>query len=105
MKLARKLTLSLLVALCAVLALHAWLQAQREVAFYEADARRDDRFIGTTLAAAFDKTWSLEGRARAMALVEEVNAHPGPVRVRWVAPEEIPSPSALGAETFRLDAE
>lgn len=103
MKLARKLTLALLVGMTAVLALHAYLQLQREAAFYERDTIADHRHYGHALATAFEKVRALEGEAAGEAFLNAVNERATkpldrrPVQVRRLglgdaaeAPPEVP---------------
>lgn len=84
MKLARKLTLALLLGMFAVLALHGWFEVRRERAFYAYDAERDHRVIGHALATAFMKVWAIEGEAAALEFLTRASARMGPVQVGYL---------------------
>ena len=84
MKLARKLTLFLLLAMCIVLALDAWVGIWRETRLLEKDMRTDQRDTGRALASAIADTWERDGHDRALALVDEANARALQLQFRWV---------------------
>lgn len=84
MKLARKLTLALVVAVCAVLAAHGWLSARRELAFFEEDRARDAHAVGRTLVAVVREVWRTQGEARARAIVGEANEREANVSFKWI---------------------
>ncbi len=99
MKLARKLTLALVVAVCAVLAVHGWLSARRELAFFEEDRARGAHAVGRTLVAVVREVWRTQGEARARAIVGEANEREGAVSFKWVwLGEDVPDAPAVPAD-------
>jgi two-component system, NtrC family, sensor kinase len=84
MKLARKLTLALMVGILLVLAGNAAYRVQREIALFERDSRRDSLLLGRTLAGSVARVWPTVGESQALDLVEDANQREGAVRIRWV---------------------
>jgi signal transduction histidine kinase len=84
MRLARKLTLALVVAIFAVMAGNAYLQVRREVSLFEADLIEDQHIIGETLRSAVETIWRTADEAAARALVDRANKVWREVRVRFV---------------------
>src|SRR5262245_25850263 len=107
MKLARKLTLFLVLAMCVVMTLDAWVGIWRETRLLEADMRTDQRDTGLVLAWAIADLWEREGEARALALVDHATAPAGQMRYRWVVPDAPPgSPLAPHVQSLaRADLE
>ena len=70
MKLARELTLFLVLGMCAVLALDALVSIRRELNLYEADTFHDEHVTGRAMAIAASRLWSAGGRAQVMAFIE-----------------------------------
>lgn len=90
MKLARKLTLALILGVFAVLASSGYVWLRRETSLFENDVRRDDHTMGRALSAAVLGVWRTEGEARALRIVDEANERESQVDIRWVwldAPE------------------
>ena len=83
MKLARKITLALVLGIVAVMGVHAWLEIRREVVLFEADIRAPQR-RGQALLATLRNVWATEGEARVRALVDDIGAALGNFDVRWV---------------------
>lgn len=118
MRLASKLTLALVLVMCAVLSLYGYLSVRRERALFEADVRRDEHLIGIALRAAVTETWRRDGIDEALRVLHEASEREDGVRFRWVwldapagdrfAPalpaEEIAELSG-GAEVFRMQRE
>lgn len=103
MKVARKLTLALVAAVCLVLVVHGMLVARRELSFFETDRRREAHEMGRALVAVIDEVRRTQGDARAQALVEAANEREASISFRWVwldsiAPELV-SNLAAGQET------
>src|SRR5512147_2466058 len=84
MRLVFKLTLAIVAAMCAILAVHAHIQVTREVALIESDMRHDHHAMGRAFAAAVREVWREGGEQRAMQLVAEFDQSEKRVRVRWV---------------------
>jgi two-component system NtrC family sensor kinase len=70
MRLATKLTLAVVLIMVAVFAFRAYQTAQREVARAEADLREDQFIIGRALRPAIREVWRLEGRQRALQVLD-----------------------------------
>ncbi|MBI2390593.1 MAG: HAMP domain-containing histidine kinase [Deltaproteobacteria bacterium] len=85
MRIARKLTIALVLAVSSVLAVHGWLSARRERAFFEAESRRESRMMGRALVAVVSEIWRTQGEARAFALLAEANERDASVNFRHVA--------------------
>jgi two-component system, NtrC family, sensor kinase len=95
MRVARKLTIALVLAVCAVLTVHGYLTSRRERAFFEADTQRDARVMGRALAAVVSEVWRAEGEARALQMIGEANEREASVNFRYVSlmPEAPARPS------------
>ena len=83
MKLARKITVAIAVAILAVMAIHAYLLLQRQVVLFDADLARGMR-LKQALRASITEVWEAYGDAAAQELVEHTitDAVDG-VRARW----------------------
>jgi signal transduction histidine kinase len=84
MRLARKLTLALVLAIFAVMAGNAYLQVRREVMLFEADLVEDQHIVGETLRNAVETVWQVADEAAARALIDRANQVWSGVRVRFV---------------------
>ena len=116
MKLARRLTLWLLLGMSAVLVLSGTLRVKREIRLFESDMRHDQHLLGKVLGAAVTSVWEQEGELPARHLIARANAEEQDVLIRWVwlaAPPGSPdaprlSPAALadaarGREVVRTE--
>src|SRR5438067_12897074 len=74
MKLARKLTLALLVGVVAVMAGYAYVQISREIVILDADLAKDVKF-GRGAAAALEAIWATAGDARAREVLGLIDRH------------------------------
>ncbi len=83
MKLARKITAAVAVAIVAVMAAHAYFLLQRQTVLFDADLERSVR-LKQALRASIAKVWEAYGDGAAQSLVEDTisDAVDG-VRVRW----------------------
>jgi signal transduction histidine kinase len=72
MKLAHKLTASLVAGILAVMGTYAIVQIRNEVTLFRADVKKNTR-IGRSLKATIEEVWRAEGEARARELVEEAD--------------------------------
>jgi signal transduction histidine kinase len=86
MKLARRLTLFLILGISLVMSLNAYLRVRQETAAIAADAVRDLRVLGRGLAYAVEVIWRNEGQERAEKFVRELNLARDDVEIRWVDP-------------------
>lgn len=84
MRVARKLTLALVLSIFCVLVINAYTRLRRELLLYEADAQRDHQLLARGLGAAIVEVWVEEGEARALRLVERANERESSVLIRWV---------------------
>src|SRR5262249_17463060 len=116
MRLARKLTLSMVLGVLLVLSVHAFLTVRSDVAFSEQQVESDAHRAGNTLVKAMGQIWPRLGHVRALDLVDEGNEDQSLVHLRWVflnAPEDDPyapraprallAPVALGQEVHIRD--
>ena len=84
MKLARKLTLALVVGVLVAMAGYAWLQIRREVVILDVDLAKNEKF-GHGAAAALQQIWATEGEARAREMLATIDRYgPDVIRVRWL---------------------
>lgn len=84
MKLARKLTLWLILGISAVLAVHFVLTIQREQAFLQADSQRHTRLLGRALVAIIAEVVRTDGEPKALELIDRANERDDSVSFRWV---------------------
>ena len=91
MKLTRKLSLWIGLAMCAVLAVHAWLRVRSDSEQYRADVLRDHDTTGRSLATAVELLWRSDGERRAREIVEELNLRTLHAQIRWVWLDADPS--------------
>lgn len=106
MRVAHKLTLTLIGGILLVHAGSAWLRVEREVELFEDDAARDSKVLGRALRHAVEKTWSTSGEEAAIQLVEHSNSRESHLDIRWVWRDAQPggehAPAASPAELARL---
>src|SRR5690242_10516273 len=84
MKLARKLTFTLILLTLVVLGVSAELSIGRELSLSEADMLRDHQVMGAAMGAAFSAVYRASGEGRARALLDSANAGESQVRLRWI---------------------
>lgn len=84
MKLARKLTLALILGVLLVLASSAYFRARREAGRFEKDVRRNSHTMARALATAVVEVWRTDGEARALRLVTDANERESQIDIRWV---------------------
>ena len=84
MRLARNLTIALILSIGIVLFLQAWLRVQRESAHLLGDAVDHHRVLGHALRAAIELETARSGEARARELVEAAERSDESVTVRWI---------------------
>ena len=84
MKLAQRLTLALVLVMCAVLLTESWFSAGREMRLYTDDTRHDEHVTGQAFAVAFSRLWSAGEHDAAQRLIEQANQASGQSYVRWV---------------------
>jgi two-component system NtrC family sensor kinase len=110
-KLAPRLTLAVVLAMVAVLALHGWHRTRRESALLDREGRRDHLLLGRALGIGMTATWRRSGEAAALALVDAMNQSESEIEIRWVwldaappdpaaarAPEPVRRAAARGRE-------
>lgn len=108
MKLARKLTVALVLGIFAVLAFHSYIRLRGETKIIETDMRRDGRTIGRVLGTAAAEVWRTGGEAPAKQLIAQVNESESNVTIRWVslsAPEGDPAAPRLARAELAKVAE
>jgi len=83
MRLARKMTLAIAVAILTVMAAHAYFLVSREIVLFDADLARSTT-LKRALRAAIEDTWRTYGESAAQRLVEETIPHSVEgMSVRW----------------------
>ena len=90
MKLAKKLSLLLILGVLIVLAGFGYIRWQREVALFDGDMRRDHRLVGRALAVSLAEVWEDEGEDAARALLGRADANRADIKIRWVSLEPTP---------------
>jgi two-component system NtrC family sensor kinase len=97
MRLARKLTLALVLGITIVMAGNAVLQGHREAKLFDVDSKRDQHAVGRVLHAGVEAVWAAEGEAAARRLIAEVSKGNPDTAMRWVslAPEPHPEDAPL----------
>lgn len=84
MRIAFKLSVVLLPAICIIFAVGGYVAVRRELLFFETGATRDKIIYGRPLAAALEEVWRTSGEAVALDMVTHANDPGNPVGVRWV---------------------
>jgi len=97
MRLVRRLTFYLFLALSCVLALDAWSSVRSHLAIFDEDVRRDERLLGDALAPAVETAWGRGGEAEARAFVDGASSRQEGLRIRLVVLDAEPG-SALAPE-------
>jgi two-component system NtrC family sensor kinase len=83
MRLARKLTLGLVVGVLVVMAGYAWVQVSREVEILDADLLKNEK-IGHGVAAAIESVWRADGEARAREMLATIDRNgPDVFQLHW----------------------
>src|SRR6266545_4008005 len=116
MRLARKLTVSLVAGVFVVLGVHAFFTVRSEVSYWERSMQRDAHLTGHALSIALAEIWRREGEVRALQMIEEANEEDSHVHIRWVwlkapdgdpyaprAPRALLEPVTLGREITTRD--
>lgn len=105
MKLARRLILWLIVGVCAVLGVFAYIRVERELSLFDADIRRDHRAVALTVKSALESTAKTAGPEQARSLLDDIDDSKSDLKLRLVsANERLGAP--LGAlERQALDAD
>src|SRR5262245_766425 len=85
MRLARKLTIALVLGIMLVMAGNAILQLRRESTLFDADSRHDQHAVGRVLHAAVETVWPAEGEAAARRLIAQVSGDSTTLTMRWVS--------------------
>ena len=88
MKLTRKLTLGLGLALAAILGIAGLVQVRRELTLFERDTWRDQHALMTALGAAAAEVRRLGGDRQAEDVVVHANSGQVPVQIRWLTHSE-----------------
>jgi len=86
MKVARKLTLALVVGILLVHAASLAIRIQREQSLFQEDIARDSRVLGRALGHAVEQVWATRGEAEALRLVEHATTRESHVDIRWIWP-------------------
>lgn len=84
MKLVQKLTLTMVVGMCVVGAVHGFLRVRRDAEFFQTDMRRDHQLPGRLLGAVVAGTWRTEGRERALKVIHDADQADNRVRITWI---------------------
>ncbi|MGZ3459582.1 MAG: sensor histidine kinase [Archangium sp.] len=112
MKLARKITLALVLLAFAYIAGLETIEVQRELERSALDMQHDHRLLGHTMGGSFVRAWELDGEDEALTLLADANRFQEQVRLSWLwldSPDtaDIPRPQMeallAGRDTFFVD--
>ena len=95
LRLVRQLTIYLLLAIGAVLAVDTALSIQSHLALFEADLRQDQITIGEGLRSSIESSWKTGGAASAHELVQTLAKRETETRVRLVPAEPEMPPGGI----------
>src|SRR5688572_29896453 len=84
MRLTRKFVVTLVFGIMLVLIASAFTRVEREIAFFDRDARHDATLVGAVIARAMDHVWRTEGEASALDLLEDVARRSRHWQIRFV---------------------
>jgi two-component system, NtrC family, sensor kinase len=87
MKLARKLTIGLVLGITLVMAGNAILQVRREGRLFDLDSRHDQHAVARVLHAAVKAVWKTDGKSAARHLIADTNRDNPDLTMRWVSLE------------------
>jgi len=105
MKLVRRLTLYLLLAVGVVFGVDTYLSVRSHLALFDEDVRHDEKLLGDGLARAVERVWQQQGEADARDLLRTTEASAGELRIRVVYLDARPGePSAPGAPQRAIEA-
>jgi len=85
MRLVSKLTLLLMMGICAVLFIDGYLSVQRELDLFDHDMAGDAQLYGRALALTAAEVWDTQGESKALAAIEKATSKRGQMRIRWVS--------------------
>jgi two-component system, NtrC family, sensor kinase len=85
MKLARKLTIGLVLGITLVMAGNALLQVRREGTLFDLDSRHDQHAVARVLHAAVKAVWKTDGKSAARHLIADANRDNPDLTMRWVS--------------------
>jgi two-component system NtrC family sensor kinase len=84
MKLARKLSLALMLGLLAIMSAYAWVQMRNEVKVMDADLGKNAKF-GQGTARIVEELWGMIGGERTLKLIQDADeAGPAQLRIRLI---------------------
>ncbi len=84
MKLVRRLTLYLLLAVGVVLGIDTFLSVRSHLTLFDKDVRHDEKVLGDALARALERVWERQGEAEAFDLLKAMEVIAPDVRIRLV---------------------
>ena len=87
MRLARKLTVTVILGILSVFAARGYLGAKREIAVLAAEMRENQETIARSLRPALVNIWRSEGKSKALELLRYADNRMSNVRIRWVSLE------------------
>jgi two-component system NtrC family sensor kinase len=83
-KLARRLTLFMVAGIVLVLACYALLAVGRERELFQHDSLHEHEVLGLALGTTFDRVWQVDGKQRALELLNRVSAREGRLTARFL---------------------
>lgn len=93
MRLTRKFVVMLILGIMMVLMFNAFMRVEREISFFDADARHDAQLVGAVIARAVTHVWRTEGEASALDLFEDIAHRSQHYRIRFVWVEAPTAPA------------
>jgi two-component system, NtrC family, sensor kinase len=88
MKLARKLTMTLILGILAVMASYAYLQVRQEVVLFEADFERMRR-LGRMMRVIIEAVWQTDGETRVRQLIDQANESEPEINIEVVSFDQL----------------
>jgi two-component system NtrC family sensor kinase len=99
MRLVQKLTLAMVLGMCAVGAVHGFLRVRGDAEFFQTDMRRDHLLPGRLLRAVVAGTWRTDGRDRALKVIADADRADGRMHITWI---DGPPPAPPGLRDGRF---
>src|SRR5262245_65015428 len=89
MKLVRRLTFYILLAVGVVFAADTVLSVRSHLALFDEDTRSDEKVLGDALARAVERVWRRQGEAEAIDLLKSIGAASPEVRISLVYLDDV----------------
>jgi signal transduction histidine kinase len=85
MNLVLRLTLAMMVSMCAVFAVDGYVRVRSQAEMFDTDNRRDQHTLARAVAIATASIWATQGREAALGFVAHANQRHAKTQIRWVS--------------------